>query len=82
MTDPTENIRRVMVAEINAEQAERERLEEKHGKVYDTDEITEAFILEGFFAPFVFGREKATGRKCTLMFQHNPRFYWFDGYTD
>ena len=39
MSDPTESIRREMVAEINAEPGSRAALEAKHGQVWDTDQL-------------------------------------------
>jgi hypothetical protein len=41
--DPTENIRRALVAEINRDPGSREALEEQHGKVWDTGEMTDDF---------------------------------------
>jgi hypothetical protein len=67
--DETENIRRQMVTEINAEPNERQALEHEHGKVWDTSELQKDFEVLGFMAPFVIVQEKATGRKGTLMFQ-------------
>ena len=39
MTDPTEDIRKQMLAEINAVPGTREYLEAKHGQVWDTSEL-------------------------------------------
>ena len=36
MTDPTEDIRRKLLVEINAQPGSREYLEAKHGQVWDT----------------------------------------------
>jgi len=80
MTDKTETIRRQMVQEINGEANDRIRLTKKYGEVFDTSEVQKRFSIEGFMAPFVVAIEKATEKKCTLMFQDNPRFYWFDRY--
>jgi len=82
MIDETENIRRQMVQEINGEANDRIRLTKKYGEVFDTSEVQKRFSIEGFMAPFCVGIEKSTGKKCTLMFQHEPRFYWFDSYVD
>ena len=76
MGDPTENIRRDMVAEINFELGSREALEDKYGKVWDTQELQEDFTVSGFLAPFIGVTKKETGEKGTLMFQHMPRFYF------
>jgi hypothetical protein len=76
MNDPTEAIRREMVAEINAEPGSRAALEAKYGQVWDTDQVREQFEVIGFMAPLVVVRRKSDGVKGSLMFQHNPRFYF------
>lgn len=82
MTDPTENIRRDLVDSIhsqvksNDKDNERQRLEEQYGRVWDTSELTPDFEVLGFMAPFVVVRNRETGEKGTLLFQHSPRFYF------
>jgi hypothetical protein len=82
MVDTTESFRRQAVAEINSEiesndpDAERKRLEATHGKVYDTNEVREAFEIEGFMAPYCVATERATRLLGSLEFQHRPRFYF------
>jgi len=76
MTDPTESIRREMVAEINAEPGSRADLEAKHGQVWDTDQVRNEFEVIGFLAPFVVARRRADGVRGSLTFQHDPRFYF------
>ena len=77
MNDPTETTRRQkMVAEINALQGTREYLEAKHGQVWDTNQLRQDFEVLGFGAPFVVVRKKSDGVKGSLMFQHDPRFYY------
>ena len=75
-SDPTESIRREMVAEINADPGSREALEAKYGDVYDTSELQENFEALGFAAPMIIVRRKSDGVKGTLTFQHSPRFYF------
>lgn len=65
-----------MVAQINAEPGSRAALEAKHGQVWDTDQLREEFDVIGFMAPLVGVRRKSDGIKGSLMFQHNPRFYF------
>jgi hypothetical protein len=72
----TETIRRAMVATINAEPGPRELLELEYGQVWDTGQMTKDFDVLGFGAPFVVVQRKSDGQKGTLMFQHNPRFYF------
>ncbi|WP_013627511.1 hypothetical protein [Rubinisphaera brasiliensis] len=76
MSDPTESIRRDMVAEINAEPGSREYLEAKHGQVWDTSELQQEFEVLGFMAPLVVARRRSDGTRGSLMFQANPRFYF------
>ena len=76
MHDPTENIRRRMVAKINADPGSREALSAVYGEVYDTAEMQEAFTVEAFMAPFVIVTRKSDGKRGSLLFQHHPRFYY------
>ena len=76
MTDPTENIRKQILAEINAAPGSREYLEHKHGQVWDTSELARDFIVIGFSAPLVVVKRKCDGQKGSLMFQASPRFYF------
>ena len=74
--DPTEGIRRALVSDINAVEGSREYWEEKHGQVWDTDELTKEFSVESFFSPFIMVRRLSDGITGTMMFQHSPRFYF------
>ena len=76
MTRP-KPVQREMVSELNAAEGSREYLEAKHGQVWSTSEMTDEFEVIGFLAPFVAVRRRSDGAKGTLMFQHNPRFYFF-----
>ena len=76
MHDPTEAIRRERLAEINAEPGSRQALEAQYGQVWDTQELSRDFEVEGFMAPLVVVRRKADGRLGSLEFQHQPRFYF------
>jgi len=76
MNDPTEEPRRVLVDAINAEPGSRAALESGFGQVWDTDEMTRDFSVQGFMAPFVIVLRRSDGVKGTLTFQHNPRFYF------
>lgn len=81
-TDKTEGIRRNRLAEINGAveshdtDAERKRLEAQYGKVWNTAELSAAFKIIGFAAPYVVVQRKADGLKGSLEFQHSPRFYF------
>ena len=81
MSDPTESIRRDMLAEINAVPGSREALEAEHGQVWDTKQLGDDFDVIGFAAPLVVVRRKSDGQKGSLLFQARPRFYFgFDAY--
>ncbi len=76
MSDPTEDIRKQMLVEINAVPGSREYLQAKHGQVWDTSQLAHDFIVIGFSAPLVVVKRKSDDQKGSLMFQHNPRFYF------
>jgi len=76
MFDETENTRREMVAQFNAEPGSREALEAAHGKVYDTSELQDEFQTLGFAAPFIIVCRRSDGVRGSLMFQNSPRFYY------
>lgn len=76
MSDPTEQIRRNRIAEINIQPGSREALEAQYGQVWETQELAADFEVIGFMAPFVVVRRKSDGSKGSLEFQHSPRFYF------
>jgi hypothetical protein len=76
MSDPTEQIRRKLIVEINHQPGSREALEAEHGRVWDTDELRADFEVIGFSAPLVVVLRRADQVKGSLYFQHNPRFYF------
>ncbi len=76
MNDPTESVRRDMVADINSSPSERELLEKEYGDVWDTNEVSEEFEITGFMAPFIVVRRFSDNQKGTMMFQDRPRFYF------
>ena len=71
-----ENARRQLVGELNALPKGRAELETEHGEVWDTDELRRDFEPLGFLAPFVMVRRRSDGVVGSLMFQHDPRFYF------
>ena len=75
-TDPTEDARRALVAEINCQPAERAALVERYGQVWNTSELTNDFEVLEFAAPFVIVTRKADKKLGSLMFQHYPRYYF------
>ena len=72
----TENVRRAMVAELNANAGERAALEARYGQVWDTEQLTTDFEVQGFLAPFVVAVRKSDKVRGSLEFQHNPRYYF------
>lgn len=71
--DPTENIRREMVPQMPAELAARVAAGEQ---VWDTKQLQAEFEVISFMAPFVMVRRRADQVKGTLMFAHQPRYYF------
>ena len=79
MIDTTENLRRKRVEEINSNPKylfPRIRLEKEYGQVWDTAQLSKDFEPLGFMAPFIVVKRKSDGKKGSLMFQHDPRFYF------
>ena len=76
MPDETEPYRRHRLAEINAQPGSREALEAEHGQVWNTEELSRDFEAIGFMAPYIVVRRKSDGKKGSLEFQHQPRFYF------
>ena len=74
MSDPTQNVRRQMLSEINAARGSRAALEAAHGQVWDTGELAADYEVLGFMAPLVVVRRRADGVKGSLRFLHAPRF--------
>jgi hypothetical protein len=75
-SDYTEAVRREQVVAINSVEGSREYLEQEHGNVWDTREMQERFEVLGFMAPYCLVRRKSDGVKGSILFQHNPRFYF------
>ena len=74
--DPTEEARRTLVVRVNAQPVERAELEARHGQVWNTSELATDFEVVGFAAPFVVVRRKADRKLGSLLFQHQPRYYF------
>ena len=74
--DPTEGARRRLLAQINSHALNRSGLEARHGRVWDAVELARDFEVLGFAAPFVVVRRRADQRLGSLLFQHEPRFYF------
>jgi hypothetical protein len=75
ITTNTQNTMSELTPEAIA--AERARLEAKYGgEVLDTKQLQEKYEVIAFLAPFCEVREKKTGVKGSLEFQHMPRFYY------
>jgi len=82
MNDIIENARKALVGIVNStiqsedKDSERKRLESLYGAVWSTQELSGQFEVLGFAAPFVVVKDKITGKKGSLMFTHQPRFYF------
>lgn len=69
--DPTEDIRRAMIAEGYPDYAANRVIEK-----WDTAELQRDFVVEAFLAPFVIVIRKSDNVKGTMMFKHSPRVYF------
>ena len=84
MSDATVPLRKFLVAGMNGltrgktEEEARADLVDQYGadNVWDTDELVEAFKVEGFMAPFVAVTRRSDGVRGSLAFTHMPRFYF------
>ena len=75
MTDPTEDIRKQMLAEINAAPGSREYLEHKHGQVWTPAVVRGLRCAWASWPPR--RREKEVRQpEGEPMFQASPRFYF------
>lgn len=72
----TDEMRKILAGILNITNLTREDLEHAYGRVWDTDQLQEAFSVEAFLAPYVYVTRKSDGKKGTLMFTHSPRFYF------
>ena len=69
LDDPTEPIRRQMIAEERlAGPLSKEALEAAVGRLWTTDELTAEFEVRGFLAPFCVVRRHADGQVGSLRF--------------
>lgn len=73
MTDDTEATRRAMLPTMPAELAARVAAGEQ---VWTPQQLSQDFTVTGFAAPLVVVTRKADGVVGTLMFTHQPRFYF------
>lgn len=71
-----DDLRRQRLVEINANRTDRAGLEARHGRVWDTNELSATFDVIGFASPYVVVRRRADGMRGSLEFQHSPRFYF------
>ena len=71
-----DQLRRERMVQLSAEAGERAALEARHGAVWNTEELKRDFEVEGFMAPFVVVRRRSDGRRGSLEFQGQPRFYF------
>jgi hypothetical protein len=77
VTDPTEQVRRDMLRDINAgPESCRQELEARFGQVWDTEELGRDFEVVGFAAPLVVVIRRSDGVRGSLAFKHDPRFYF------
>ncbi len=75
-TETADTLRRDLCRQINADPSSRQALEQVHGQVWTTAELTSDYEIVGFAAPLVVARRRSDGVTGTLFFQHAPRFYF------
>ncbi len=56
--------------------SDREVMEKRWGKVWDTKELQLDFKVEGFLAPYIVVERIHDGVRGTLTFSHYPRWYY------
>lgn len=55
---------------------QRSELEARYGKVWDTKELQNEFVVQGFSMGLVVVANRDTNKVGSLSFQHDPRFYY------
>jgi transcriptional regulator with XRE-family HTH domain len=76
LMDVTEDARREISQGINGNPQGRAGLEAAHGQVWDTEELTQDFLVLAFANPLVVVKRKTDGVKGSLFFQGTPRLYF------
>jgi len=77
MSDPTEGIRRTLVAQINTDDnITVENLRAAGTECWSTQELQRDFEVLGFLAPFCRVRRKSDGARGLVEFRHSPRVYF------
>lgn len=71
--DYVENVRRAMLREMPDELRRRVEAGEQ---VWTTEELQRDFDVLGFAAPLVVVRRRSDGVRGSLMFTHQPRYYF------
>ncbi len=74
--DPTIEIRRQVALVLNERPCSRAQLEGVFGRVWDASEMAAEFNVVGFQAPLVVVRRDTDQRLGSLIFTHDPRFYF------
>jgi len=71
-----DKVRKIQQVTLNAVKGSREELEKTYEKVWDTEQLRAEFKVLGFMAPYVVVERLSDGKKGSLLFQHEPRFYF------
>lgn len=76
--DPTEHLRRLEIAKINAAPQPKEVYMRAYGadNVWTTDELKRDFEVLSFLAPFAKVQRQVDGVVGAVRFQHSPRIYF------
>lgn len=65
-----------MVRDINSAHADRSDLIAKYGQVWNLEQLSCEFHILAFSAPFVIVRRRVDECVGSVLFQHNPRWYF------
>lgn len=76
LTHTAETIRIKMKQAINEDALPLDELKRRHGDVWTTTELQQQFEVVGFGAPLAVVRRRSDNKLGSVLFQHQPRFYW------
>ncbi|GAF71108.1 unnamed protein product [marine sediment metagenome] len=61
---------------MDEKETRKTELVKQYGEVLNTAELQEKYEVSGFGYGMVFVKDKATGKKGAMDFDHMPRFYY------
>ena len=76
MDDPTVELRKQRAREINSRPRNRLALHRDFGDVWTHQEMAQEFDIVLWICPLVIVIRRSDGIKGSLLYQHQPRFYF------